>query len=54
VVPFPAGDISFLDAIAPTGTRFDPPGNPGPRSQPNAASGGYERTLYFRFGPLPE
>ncbi|HEX8346522.1 MAG TPA: hypothetical protein VF657_17530, partial [Actinoplanes sp.] len=49
-VPFPAGDISFLDAIPAVGTKFDPPTNLGPRSQPTQATGGYARTLFFRFG----
>jgi hypothetical protein len=49
-VPFPAGDISFLDAIPPIGTKFDPPANLGPESQPNVAAGDYQRTLYLRFG----
>jgi hypothetical protein len=49
-VPFPAGDISFLDAIPPIGTKFDPPANLGPESQPNIAAGDYHRTLYLHFG----
>jgi hypothetical protein len=48
-VPFPAGDISLLDAIPPTGTKFDPPANLGPESQPNQAAGDYRRTVYLRF-----
>jgi hypothetical protein len=51
-VPFPAGDISFLDAIPPIGTKFDPPANLGPESQPNIAAGDYHRTLYLHFGAL--
>jgi hypothetical protein len=49
--PFPAGDISFLDAIPAMGTKFDPATNLGPESQPNIATGSYRRTVHFHFGP---
>ncbi len=48
--PFPAGDISFLDAIPAIGTKFDQAANLGPESQRSVATGEYRRTLYFRFG----
>jgi hypothetical protein len=48
--PFPAGDISFLDAIPAIGTKFDAATKLGPEGQPNQATGDYHRTLYFRFG----
>jgi hypothetical protein len=49
--PFPAGDISFLDAIPAIGTKFDPASNLGPESQQNIAAGSYRRTVHFHFGP---
>jgi hypothetical protein len=49
-VPFPEGDISFLHAIPPIGTKFHPPSELGPSGQPNEAEGEYSATLYFRFG----
>lgn len=48
---YPDGDISFLDAISAMGTKFNPPGNLGPESQQNTATGDYARTLYFSFEP---
>jgi hypothetical protein len=58
-VAFPEGDISFLHAIAPIGTKFAGPETMGPESQPNESvadhplqrMGGYEGRLFFRFGP---
>ncbi|GAB2628434.1 glycoside hydrolase family 2 [Streptomyces capparidis] len=47
--PFPPGDISFLDAIPPIGTKFDPPEALGPEGRPNPARGTYRRTVYLRF-----
>jgi hypothetical protein len=35
VPPFPEGDISFLHAIPPIGTKFLPPTDIGPSGQPN-------------------
>ncbi|MET7280077.1 glycoside hydrolase family 2 TIM barrel-domain containing protein [Kribbella sp. NPDC005582] len=49
--PFPAGDLSFLDAIPAIGTKFDPPTALGPQSQPAVAQGPYQRTVHFTFGP---
>lgn len=48
--PYPVGDISFLDAIPPMGDKFATADQRGPQGQPNAATGTYARTLYFRFG----
>jgi hypothetical protein len=51
--PFPEGDISFLHAIAPIGTKFLPAASHGPAGQLNlTARGGrtYEGTVHFRFG----
>ncbi|MFB0525518.1 MAG: glycoside hydrolase family 2 protein [Phycisphaerae bacterium] len=50
VVAFPDGDISFLHAISPIGTKFKTPDQLGPESQKNQADGTYEGTLYFYFG----
>ena len=49
-VPYPAGDISFLDAIPAMGEKFLPSDQLGPQGQLNVAAGAYSRTLYFRFG----
>ncbi|RYG71017.1 glycoside hydrolase family 2, partial [bacterium] len=49
---FPAGDISFLDGIAPIGNKFHPAGETGPQSAPNNARGDYEHTLFFYFGEM--
>jgi len=49
-VPFPRGDISFLHAIPPIGTKFKRAEEYGPESQKNKADGIYEGNLYFRFG----
>ena len=48
---FPAGDLSFLDGIAPIGTKFHTPEELGPQSQPNAGAP-HSRTLFFYFGEL--
>ncbi len=50
-VQFPPGSISFLQGIAPIGTKFNKPENLGPQGEPNHAAGRYKGTLYFRFGP---
>jgi len=52
VAPFPAGDISFLHAIPPIGTKFNKPENLGPQGARNKASGVYKGTIYFYFGKL--
>jgi hypothetical protein len=50
----PAGGISFLDNIPPTGTKMainfnQRPGGLGPMSQSNEVNDTYTRTLYFYF-----
>jgi hypothetical protein len=58
-VTFPEGDLSFLHAIPPIGTKFAGPETMGPEGQLNEAvadhplqkMGGYEARLFFRFGP---
>ena len=52
-VAFPAGDLSFLHAIAPIGTKFDPATSHGQSGQPNLVprlGRTYEATIWFRFG----
>jgi hypothetical protein len=57
-VAFPEGDLSFLHAIPPIGTKFAGPETMGPSGQPNEAvgdhplqhMGGYAARLFFRFG----
>jgi hypothetical protein len=49
-VPYPGGDISFLDGIAAIGNKFHAASQLGPQSQPNVApAGGYQRTVHLRF-----
>ncbi|MFB3905828.1 MAG: glycoside hydrolase family 2 TIM barrel-domain containing protein [Acidobacteriota bacterium] len=48
-VKFPPGSISFLQGIAPIGTKFNKPENLGPQGGPNHAAGRYKGTLYFQF-----
>jgi hypothetical protein len=50
-VAFPAGDLSFLHAIPPMGSKFITPDRTGPASQWARAAGDYAGTLTFRFGP---
>ena len=47
---FPAGDLSFLHAIAAMGSKFAAPESSGPLSQPSKASGEYTGSLIFQFG----
>ncbi|GAA3240154.1 glycoside hydrolase family 2 protein [Dactylosporangium siamense] len=47
--PFPGGNISFLDGIAPIGNKFHGAASVGPESQPNVAAGDYHRSVYFLF-----
>jgi hypothetical protein len=47
-VAFPAGDISFLRAIPPMGSKFKTPEQTGPASQWARAAGRYSGTLVFR------
>jgi len=49
---FPEGDISFLHAISPIGTKSRRVNQLGPQSQKNRADGQYDATLYFFFGEL--
>ena len=46
---FPAGNISFLHAIDPIGTKFTKPETMGPMSQPNLFQSEKSLTLYFDF-----
>ena len=49
--PFPPGNISFLNAISPIGTKFSFPGEEGPQGQKNTFSGKLlSGRLFFRFG----
>jgi hypothetical protein len=53
-VAFPEGDISFLHAIPPIGTKFHAAAAYGPESQMNLVNGRtgtYTGTLHFAFGP---
>ena len=60
-VKFPEGDLSFLHAIAPIGTKFAGPETMGPEGQPNESvgdhplqnMGAYTARLFFRFGVAP-
>lgn len=49
-VDFPAGDVSFVNAIPAMGSKNKPPEFAGPASQWAVANGRYEGTLIFRFG----
>jgi hypothetical protein len=57
-VAFPEGDLSFLHAIPPIGTKFAGPETMGPEGQPNEAvgdhptqdMGAYAARLFFFFG----
>ena len=54
----PPGDLSFLDAIPPIGTKMSTRLNAnarstGPRGEPNHIDGTFSHTLYFDFGILP-
>ncbi|MFK8162890.1 MAG: glycoside hydrolase family 2 protein [Lewinella sp.] len=51
----PTGDVSFLDAIPPIGTKLAigldiKPGELGPQSEWNQTKGPIKRTLYLKFG----
>ncbi len=53
--PFPGGDISFLSAVSPIGTKFTPPEGTGPQGGPNyfaphSMAPYRQGTLYFYFG----
>jgi hypothetical protein len=47
--PYPAGNISFLDAIAPMGNKFQTADQTGPEGPRNQATGDYRRTIYLAF-----
>jgi hypothetical protein len=52
-VTFPDGNISFLHAITPIGTKFNPPANLGPMSQSNRVNGRtgrYAARVHLLFG----
>jgi beta-galactosidase/beta-glucuronidase len=54
----PAGDISFLDNIPPTGSKMSTrinarPQTMGPAGESNKVDLSYKRSLYFYFGALP-
>ncbi len=52
-VEFPEGDLSFLHAIPPIGTKFLPAHDHGPEGSPSVAfrrDGMYEATVYFYYG----
>jgi hypothetical protein len=54
----PPGDLSFLDAIPPIGTKMSmninaSAASTGPSGEPNVLEGTRTRTLYFNFGILP-
>ncbi len=54
----PAGDLSFMDAIPPIGTKMSTRINAGaestgPQGAPNELNGTFSHTLYFDFGILP-
>jgi hypothetical protein len=49
--PFPSGNVSFLNAISPIGTKFTKADAEGPQSQKNIYTGEtLHGTLWFRFG----
>ena len=52
-VPYPAGDISLLDAIPPMGNKFMKVTDTGPGGQLNQPAGPITRTVYWYFGDLP-
>jgi hypothetical protein len=59
-VAFPEGDLSFLHAIPPIGTKFAGPETLGPEGQlnesvrdhPTQHMGAYEARLFFFFGTV--
>ncbi len=50
--PYPGGDISFLDAIAPMGNKFQTAALTGPQGAQNVATGDYRRTILFSFDAM--
>ena len=55
-VDFPPGDISFLNAILPIGTKFNPPAEVGPSSQRGRTSNRgtlFENTIDIVIGDAP-
>jgi len=54
---FPEGDLSFMHAIPPIGTKFHAASAYGPESQlnlVNGRTGTYTGTLHFAFGPVDQ
>ncbi len=49
VEPIPQGDVSFMHAIPPIGTKWRKPHVLGPASYPTNAEGRYDATLHFQF-----
>ena len=47
--PFPSGDISFMHAISPIGTKFYNASDLGPSGQLNISKGKYTGRLRFQF-----
>jgi len=50
---YPSGNISFLDGVAPIGTKTQPPGTYAPSSALNTATGLYSNEVDFFFGSPP-
>ncbi|MEI7730766.1 MAG: glycoside hydrolase family 2 TIM barrel-domain containing protein [Verrucomicrobiota bacterium] len=48
---FPAGNLSFLHAIAPIGNKFHKASDTGPMGMKNQASGTYQGEVFLKFGP---
>lgn len=48
-VEFPAGDLSFMRAIPPMGSKFLFADQMGASGQPATASGDYVGRVYFKF-----
>lgn len=49
---FPEGDVSFMHAISPMGTKFLRADQLGPSGKPNVAEGSYGATLSIRFSKV--
>jgi hypothetical protein len=47
--PYPAGNLSFMDAIPAVGTKFGRAENYGPQSQPHHPKGECSDMIYFKF-----
>ena len=51
VAVVPAGGVSFLHGISAIGTKFHPPEDLGPQSQPASAAGSYRGVVWLRASP---